>query len=124
MEAQLVHEDKKGNRLIIAVFIEEGTENKFLKTILLNTPLRENQEVEFTAMQLNPMELIPSQQNFYSFPGSLTSLPYTEGVQWIVMEAPITASPDEIRFFKNEVVASNSRMIQPLGGRPIVKYFT
>merc|ERR1712151_81423 len=62
---------------------------------------------------------------WYSYEGSLTEPPCTEGITWFVASKPVTASREEIRFFKNSIHRSessrfgNNRETQELNGRPI-----
>ena len=54
----------------------------------------------------------------YAFPGSLTTPPYTEPVEWIILTDPVEAAEDEIRAVR-EILGDNTRAIQPLNGRPV-----
>ena len=52
--------------------------------------------------QLDLMKVLPkNREHFYTYGGSLTTPPCTEGVQWIVLKEPIELSKEQIdRFIK------------------------
>jgi carbonic anhydrase len=68
--------------------------------------------------QFNPKDLIPSNSHHFSYHGSLTTPPCTEGVQWIVLRDPITMSAEQVAQFVS-IVGRNARPIQPLHDRKI-----
>ncbi|KAK3108812.1 hypothetical protein FSP39_016234 [Pinctada imbricata] len=39
-------------------------------------------------------------EDYYTYPGSLTTPPYTESVTWIVFDSPICISRDQIDLFR------------------------
>nr|AIG55433.1 secreted protein [Thraustotheca clavata] len=55
------------------------------------------------------------------YPGSLTTPPYTEGVQWAVMKSIQHVSRSQVRAIK-DVFDDNSRAVQPLNDRKVILY--
>jgi carbonic anhydrase len=55
---------------------------------------------------------------YFQYIGSLTTPPCTEGVVWIVLRQPVTASPEQIALFR-KMVGMNARPVQPVNGRLI-----
>merc|ERR1719258_297020 len=64
--------------------------------------------------------------SFYSYPGSLTQPPCTEGVDWYVTAAPMDATKEEIQHVAKAIKAAkptkkgNNRATQPLGSRKVL----
>ena len=48
---------------------------------------------------INARDLLPQDQTYYRYMGSLTTPPCSEGVHWHVMAEPVEASADQIRRF-------------------------
>jgi len=60
-------------------------------------------------------------KTYYRFSGSLTTPPCSEGVVWIVMKTPMTASKKQIDAFKKVMKHDNNRPVQPLNGRMVIE---
>ena len=118
LEAQFLHTDIKGSTTIVAVIFREGKPNSALEKILKQLPTESDKPATLKSRVL-ATELMPSNQDYYRFSGSLTTPPCTEGVRWILIKTPITASKDQIEAL-SEVTSDNNRPIQALNGRLIV----
>lgn len=117
LEIHFIHQGQHGKVLILAVFIKGGAANPALDNILQNLPRETQKEVKVAGAVINPAKLLPTDQRYYAFDGSLTSPPCTEGVQWVVMPNPITASPAQILEVRQATNGANARPVQPLGER-------
>jgi carbonic anhydrase len=62
--------------------------------------------------------MLPSDQRYYQFMGSLTTPPCTEGVLWMVLKQPLRLSPAQFRVF-SQLFPLNARPIQSINGRPV-----
>jgi len=61
------------------------------------------------------------QNGFYTYSGSLTTPPCTEGVTWIVLQNQLTMSPQQLSALKALFPnPANNRPLQPLNGRALV----
>jgi carbonic anhydrase len=69
---------------------------------------------------MNAADLLPSNHNYYTFDGSLTTPPCTEGVSWYVLETPVSFSKAQIEKFAS-IYPGNARPIQPLNNRVVQK---
>lgn len=63
--------------------------------------------------------LLPRERDSFRYAGSLTTPPFTEGVEWIVLSDPITMSERQIDAFRELFEEGNSREVQPLNGRVV-----
>jgi carbonic anhydrase len=118
MEIHLVHKDRKGHVVVIGVLVETGTANQSLAELWTMLPMKAGELG--SEHRFNPQELIPSNSHHFSYHGSLTTPPCTEGVQWIVLRDPISMSATQIAQFVS-VIGQNARSIQPLHGRGILE---
>jgi carbonic anhydrase len=67
---------------------------------------------------LEPRLLLPVWQGYYAFQGSLTTPPCTEGVQWFVLQSPLTISIEQERTFA-KLYPDNARPLQPRNRRTV-----
>jgi carbonic anhydrase len=67
---------------------------------------------------INPVSLLPANRNYYTYMGSLTTPPCTEGVLWLVMKQPVQVSQEQINIF-SRLYRNNARPIQPAASRLI-----
>ena len=118
LEAQFLHTDVKGSIVIFAVLFREGRSSPALDKILKQLPNESNKSVTLKS-RLLASEMIPSNLDYYRFSGSLTTPPCTEGVRWIVVKTPMTASKSQIDAL-TALTGNNNRPLQPLNGRLIV----
>ncbi len=121
LEIHFVNQNQSGDVAVIAVFVKQGAYNPALAGILKNSPTTAKQLYTFNNTMVNVPALLPKNQAHYSFPGSLTTPPCTEGLQWIVMQQPIEASAQQLAQFE-KVISSNARPVQPLNDRKVVLY--
>lgn len=120
LEAHFVHADNKGNLTVIGVMFKEGEKNAALEKLWAQLPKEVNKPEALKARFL-PSEMIPQGGKYYRFSGSLTTPPCTEGVRWIVMKTPISASKEQINVFEELMKHHNNRPVQPLNGRPVLE---
>jgi carbonic anhydrase len=119
MSAHLLHRDAQGRTLVVAVLVDPGPARAAMQTAWANLPLERNEEVAARAV-LDLADLLPEDRRYYTYMGSLTTPPCSEGVQWVVMRAPVTASPEQIEVFAR-LYPMNARPLQALAGRRILQ---
>jgi carbonic anhydrase len=117
MEMHLVHQDETGHILVIAVMMDIGPEHKVLKKLLSWLPNQIGSETSIP-MEGSLREILPKNTHHYTYNGSLTTPPCTEGVKWLVFTEPINISEESVKTFL-AVIGNNARPIQPLGNRHI-----
>jgi carbonic anhydrase len=65
-------------------------------------------------------KLLPEGRDSFRYSGSLTTPPFTEGVQWVVLEEPVEVSEKQIAMSMTLFPEGNSREVQPLNGRTVL----
>ncbi len=95
MVAHLVHKDAEGRLAVVAVLLDRGAAQPLIQTVWNNLPLEKGEEqVVRSPIDLNA--LLPAERNYYTYMGSLTTPPCTEGVLWMVMKTPVQVSAEQI----------------------------
>lgn len=117
-EIHLVHTNSDGSIAVIGVLVQVGAENPALATIVSAMPAKADKEARLPA-SVDPTELLPGDRRAYRYGGSLTTPPCTEGVKWVVMSTPISASVAQISALAR-VLHGNSRPAQARGSRELL----
>lgn len=120
MEAHFVHADVNGNLAVIAVMFEEGSANAELEKAWKSMPREAGEKIELKQNILGT-SIMPDDKSYYRLNGSLTTPPCTEGVTWLVMKKPITASKEQIGNFTHVMHHHNNRPVQPINARAILE---
>jgi carbonic anhydrase len=112
-----VHKDAEGKLAVVAVLLERGAQNSMIQTVWNNLPLEKNDTVT-PSVTLDVNEILPAKRDYFTFMGSLTTPPCSEGVLWLVMKHPMPASPAQMALF-SRLYPLNARPTQPGGGRVV-----
>ena len=118
MVAHLVHKNAEGQLAVVAVLLDPGVANTLINKVWTHMPLDSNDRVRMPGGVIDMNELLPKDQRYYQFMGSLTTPPCTEGVLWLVLKQPSTLSPAQIKLF-SQLFPNNARPVQPLNGRAV-----
>jgi carbonic anhydrase len=117
MVMHLVHKGVGGGLAVVAVMIERGKPHNVMQTVWNHLPLE-----KFTAVSpsivIDPAEALPERREYYTFMGSLSTPPCTEGVLWLVMKQAMQASPAQMALF-SRLYPLNARPVQSSFGRMI-----
>lgn len=120
LELHLVHQDPtNGNLMVLGVMLKKGAANAALQKVWDNIPATKEQEVT-TSVSLNLNDLLPASKKYYTYTGSLTTPPCTDGIEWIILEDPITVSAEQIETFTKRY-ENNARPLQPLNNRFVLQ---
>ena len=119
LEAHFVHATKDGKLAVISVMFKEGSMNPTLTKIIKKFPLGENKHVKLELSKEYIDVIMPKDKDYYKTMGSLTTPPCSEGVIWIILKNPQTASKAQIDAIHKEINKNNNRPIQPTNGREI-----
>ena len=119
MSLHLVHRNDQGQLAVVGLLFDKGPAQAVLQQVWNNLPLEKNEENPASApIELN--ELLPSDRRYYTYMGSLTTPPCSEGVKWIVMRQPVTLTKEQIDIFAR-MYPMNARPIQAVAGRRIMQ---
>ena len=118
MVAHLVHRNPEGQLAVVAVLFEAGASNPMVNKVWTYMPLDVGDRVRMPPGALNLAELLPKDQRFYQFMGSLTTPPCSEGVLWLVLKQPVPLSREQLRLFA-QLFPNNARPVQPVNGRAV-----
>ena len=117
MVVHLVHKDLEGRLAVVAVLLDRGSAQPVVQTVWNNLPLEKGEELAARGA-LNLNELLPTERRYFTYMGSLTTPPCSEGVLWMVMKQPVPISAEQIGIFAR-LYPMNARPIQSAGGRLI-----
>jgi carbonic anhydrase len=117
MVAHLVHKSSDGNLAVVAVEIDRGKENAALKPVFDAMPAKVG-ETRPLSGGFNLTSILPVRRGYYTFMGSLTTPPCSEGVRWYVLRDPVEISAGQLAVF-TKLYPMNARPVQPLNGRPL-----
>jgi len=120
MVAHLVHKDPAGKLAVVAVLLERGADNQpqpLLQTVWANLPLEKGEAVQAQA-QIDLTQLLPENRGYFTYMGSLTTPPCSEGVLWMVLRQPVPLTAQQIAVF-SRLYPMNARPLQAGSGRLI-----
>jgi len=120
MSVHLTHTSADGKLAELAVRLSElpGDANATLATLWQHLPTEAGKTEKVTDL-INPGGLLPGDRGYWTYMGSLTTPPCTEGVRWYVFEQPVSVSRSQLRAFEALGYKINSRPIQDRNGRRI-----
>ena len=118
MELHLVHRDAAGNLAVVGVFLTAGRHNEALQQVWANMPAEKSEKRLVEGVSVNASDLLPADQSYYSYTGSLTTPPCSEGVRWFVLNRPVEVSPEQLARFA-ALFPDIARPAQPLNDRTV-----
>ena len=119
MSLHLVHKDEQGRLAVVAVLMDKGLPQPAVQRVWNNLPLEKGEELS-ARVPLELSELLPTDRRYYTYMGSLTTPPCSEGVQWVVMRQPVSMSAEQIELFAR-MYPMNARPVQQVSGRRILQ---
>jgi carbonic anhydrase len=119
MDVQLLHKSAEGKLAVVAIRLREDVEapNAVLATLWPHLPKKAG-DTEKVKEFVNPGGLLPVDRGYWSYTGSLTTPPCTEGVRWFILEEDLSLSRDQWQTFAR-LFKVNSRPLQDGHGRRI-----
>jgi carbonic anhydrase len=119
MEVHLMHKSADGKQVVVAVRLTEdrGDANAILATLWPHLPTTAG-ATEKVADMISAGGLLPTDRGYWTYMGSLTTPPCTEGVRWFVFEQELSLSRSQLRTFA-ALFKVNTRPLQDAHGRRI-----
>lgn len=117
MVGHFVHKNAAGELGVIGILMQPGKTNAAFAPVFAHLP-RKGEKISVDDLKLNLAAMLPTDKGYYSFEGSLTTPPCSEGVNWMVMKKPITLGTEQIKAFRR-IFNANARPVQALGSRVI-----
>jgi carbonic anhydrase len=119
MEAHLVHKSADGKLAVVAIRLVEdaGSPNAVMAMLWPHLPKTAGASEKVDDM-VNAGGLLPADRGYWTYIGSLTAPPCTEGVRWFILEQELSVSRDQLRAFA-ALFRVNTRGLQDPHGRRI-----
>lgn len=119
LEVHFVHRDADGNLAVVGVMLTEGeTDNAAFAAVFDNLPAEES-EVETLEATISAADMLPETATYFTYSGSLTTPPCSEGVRWLVMQEPVALGGAQIEAF-SAIFELNARPVQSVNARDIL----
>ena len=117
MVLHLMHQSKDGKVAGVAVLLKAGKANATIAKLWAHMPMAEG-EVKAEGLEVNPLNMLPLKRGYYTYMGSQTAPPCSEGVKWFILKAPLEVSAQQIEAFA-KLYPHDVRPLQPLNGRVV-----
>lgn len=119
LEVHFVHMDANCNLAVVGVLLEEG-DAPFPALASFDQLPAKDETVVLQDATVNALDFIDAENPvYYSYDGSLTTPPCSEGVKWHVMQQKKVVSPEQIAKLSALFVDGSARPLQELNGREI-----
>jgi carbonic anhydrase len=99
---------------------QKGFDAPLFDTLWKNLSAEKGRVVEVSSASINAKDLLPPTAGYYTFAGSLTTPPCTEGVTWYVLKTPVDISGPQLEVFA-KIYKHDNRPIQPLNQRVVLE---
>lgn len=136
-ETHFVHQEDGGDKLlVIGMFIDKAGKQSAIQTkqhpwidTVWGSLGNVNATVQVAHSYADLLVEKMDEGNVFNYPGSLTTPPCSEGVDWWVIKSPLYATEDSLKKFKKQLTTLEAtdegeaaRPVQPLNGREVVMY--
>jgi carbonic anhydrase len=125
MSVHMVHQNELNQKAVVAVLLDtqdtpdnKAKANPLVHKVWTYMPVDAGDQVPLPEQYLSLAELLPANQQYFQFMGSLSTPPCSEGVLWIVMKDSVAISAAQLRLFA-QLFPMNARPLQALNGRPV-----
>jgi len=120
LEVHFVHRNAEGGLAVIGVMLVEGeAENDAYAPVFAAMPAEEAEPDAVEGVTIDANVMLPEDQLYYTYRGSLTTPPCSEGVRWIVMTTPVELSAAQIEAFQ-AIFELNARPVQDIFERGLL----
>ena len=117
-ELHMLHQDASGELLAVGVLYRLGAPSPVLQAMI--DAVATGGDAAAGDFPLGAAGFAPGSSGFYTYPGSKTTPPCYEPVEWVVMQEAATLSQEQVDALQSFSGGPNNRPVQPLRGRRIV----
>jgi carbonic anhydrase len=119
MDVEMVHAGADGKMAAVAVRLTQNLDepNATLAMLWTHLPTAPHTSQKIDTL-VNPAGFLPADPGYWTYMGSLTTPPCTEGVRWFVMQQDVAVSRDQVRDLQR-LFRIGSRPLQDPHGRRI-----
>jgi carbonic anhydrase len=119
-EIHFVHKNAKGAFAVVGIFLTKGKESKPLAPYFDQAPADVSSEAKtIEGKTIDLASMFPKKAAYYTYTGSLTIPPCTEGLTWFVFTTPAQISGAQLDKFRTLTHGDTNRPLQPLGARTV-----
>ncbi len=119
MVVHMVHKNTKDQLAVVAVFFKVGeTANPVIDALWKVTPKTAGKAQQHET-QIDIKQLLPDDLNYYTFDGSLTTPPCSEGVRWVILKQTVSISAEQLTQYQT-LYPHNARPLQALNDRKVL----
>lgn len=116
--AHIQHRSDDGEILMVAVPYVQGKKHLVLDAIWKYFPTHRGKLTKPQDVLVSAESFLPGLRSYYTYIGSLTRPPCSEGVRWILLKTPTSVSSAQIARFERAFPHS-TRPLQPLHDRTV-----
>jgi carbonic anhydrase len=122
IEMQLVHKSSEGKLAVVAVLFAAGETAPGLAEVWKKLPKQATREpVLGKGKPFDVAPLVALSDGYYTYEGSQTMPPCTEGVTWFVMKKTPTIAAKDVERYRALFGGRTNRMVMPLGDRRVIE---
>jgi carbonic anhydrase len=122
-ELHFVHKNAKGELAVVGVLLRQGKENTALKAVFDAVPAEIGTDPKpVSGAMVDTKAILPARTGYFTYGGSLTVPPCSEGVTWFVLKTPIEVSAAQIAKLREVTHGDTNRPVQPLGDRTVLQF--
>jgi carbonic anhydrase len=118
-EAHFVNKDDQDNFVVVAILFRSGEWNADLAKAGKAAPKEIGQSAPFD-INFSALKMYRRHDSYFSYSGSLTTPPCTEGIRWYIVKATETISPEQVATFVR-LIGEDARGPQPLNARDVLE---
>ncbi|MDJ0790783.1 MAG: carbonic anhydrase family protein [Acidimicrobiia bacterium] len=118
MEIHLVHTDDRNQLGVLGVFAEIAGGFGALSAVFDAAP-DAGTTVDLRLEEIPVVDVLPPDRSrWFAYTGSLTTPPFTEQVQWVVLRQPLEVSESDVQQMRR-LFGANARPVQPKHSRRV-----
>ncbi|MDR3739128.1 MAG: carbonic anhydrase family protein [Terracidiphilus sp.] len=119
MDVELLHRSADGKLAVVAVrfAMERGDPNAVMAALWPHLPKTAGSKEKVSEF-VNAGGFLPIDRGYWTYSGSLTAPPCTEGVRWFIFQEPLSVSLVQLHEFQ-QIFKMNSRPLQDKNGRRV-----